>query len=452
MTSQMIEAPERHDVAARPGASARIVLIVPQFPRLSETFIVSKFLGLLATGHDVHVVCAGSEAAEWRRFPELRAAGLRRRVHVTPSTRRVMVALLYPYVLLRCLVSAPAATVRYLWSGWKEFGLDILRRFYIDAELIRLRPDIVHFEFGALAVGRMYLKRLLPCKIVVSFRGYDINFVGLERDDHYQEVWENADALHFLGRDLWRRAQRRGCPDTVRRFLIPPAVDASVFPNATADRTAFDGNMLRVVSVGRLRWEKGYEYALEAVALLKQSGVSCEYRIVGDGPAMEAVAFARHQFGLEDTVQLLGSLPPADARHHLQWAQVYLHAAVSEGFCNAVLEAQAAGLPVVCTDAGGLPENVSNGVTGFVVPRRSPRPLATRLVELAGDRERRLTMGQAARRRALDEFNSQRQISAFLAMYREVLARSNATRIAYEVDGVRPDTSDAIEQLSEVID
>lgn len=452
MTSQMIEALERHDVASRPAASARIVLIVPQFPQLSETFIVSKFLGLLATGHDVHVVCAGSEAAEWRRFPELRAVELRRRVHVTASTQRVMVALLYPYVLLRCLVSAPAATARYLRSGWREFGLDVLRRFYIDAELIRLRPDIVHFEFGALAVGRMYLKRLLSCKIVVSFRGYDINFVGLERDDHYQEVWENADALHFLGCHLWNRARARGCPDTVRRFLIPPAVDATVFANATAERTASDGDALRIVSVGRLRWEKGYEYALKAVALLRQSGVSCEYRIVGDGPAMEAIAFARHQLGLENTVHLLGSLPPAEVRDHLQWAQVYLHAAVSEGFCNAVLEAQAAGLPVVCTDAGGLPENVLDGVTGFVVPRRSSQPVAARLAELAGDRELRSTMGQAARRRALDEFNSKRQMSAFLAMYQEVLAQSDAPRTTYGTEVVGPNAYDATDQLSEVVD
>jgi len=450
--SQTIDARERHNVASRTAASTRIVLVVPQFPRLSETFIVSKFLGLLATGHDVHVVCAASDTAEWKKFPELSAAGLRRRVHVTASTQRIMVALLYPYVLFRCLASAPATTVRYLWSGWKEFGLDVLRRFYIDAELIRLRPDIVHFEFGALAVGRMYLKRLLPCKIVVSFRGYDINFVGLERDGHYQEVWENADALHFLGRHLWNRARARGCPDTVRRFLIPPAVDASVFPNAAGERTTSDGNTFRIVSVGRLRWEKGYEYALEAVALLKQRGVSCEYRIIGDGPAMEAVAFARHQFGLEDTVQLLGSVDPAEVRAHLQWAQVYLHTAVSEGFCNAVLEAQAAGLPVVCTDAGGLPENVCDGVTGFVVPRRSPQPVAARLAELAADHELRLTMGQAARRRALDEFNSHRQISAFLAMYRDLLAQPDAPSIAYGTELVGLNASDATNQLSEAID
>ncbi len=64
--------------------SRRIALVVPAFPRVSETFIVSKFLGLLAEGWDVHVVCERSEDAEWARFPRLtQIPALRNRVHVS---------------------------------------------------------------------------------------------------------------------------------------------------------------------------------------------------------------------------------------------------------------------------------------------------------------------------------------------------------------------------------
>lgn len=423
MISQTIKARERP--AAVPGTTdTRIVLIVPQFPRLSETFIVSKFLGLLTAGHDVHVVCTGSEAAEWRRFPELRAVA-RRRVHVIASTRRVMVALLYPYVLLRCLVSAPAATARYFWSGWREFGLDVLRRFYIDAELIRLRPDIVHFEFGALAVGRMYLKRLLPCKIVVSFRGYDINFVGLEHDHHYQDVWENADALHFLGCDLWRRAQRRGCPEWIPHFLIPPAIDSQFFSpseSLTGGRRERAGQPLQILSVGRMEWKKGYEYALQAIAMLRNQGIDCRYRIIGGGNAIEAVAFARHQLGLDHAVEFIGPVGRSDVRSHMERSDIFLHSAVSEGFCNSVLEAQAMGLPVVCSDADGLSENVVDGITGFVVERRSASALAQSLSVLVQNAVLRRQMGEAGRRRVVEQFGLQDQIRAFGFMYSQIRA------------------------------
>ncbi len=107
-----------------------------------------------------------------------------------------------------------------------------------------------------------------------------------------------------------------------------------------------------------------------AVRKLVDRGVQCEYRIVGEGDFLGAVAFARHQLGLGDRVTFVGSGSRDLVRAEMQKADVLLHAAVSEGFCNAVLEAQAMKLPVVCTDADGLPENVENGVTGIVVARR----------------------------------------------------------------------------------
>src|SRR6185295_12831029 len=120
-----------------------------------------------------------------------------------------------------------------------------------------------------------------------------------------------------------------------------------------------------------------------AIELLVKQQVHCEYRIIGDGEYLEAVRFARHRLQLNGTVHLLGALSSPEIKAHLLWADVFLHTAVSEGFSNAVLEAQAMVLPVVCTDAGGLPENVADGRTGFVVGRRQPEPLAEKLLELA---------------------------------------------------------------------
>ena len=116
----------------------------------------------------------------------------------------------------------------------------------------------------------------------------------------------------------------------------------------------------------------------------------------------EAVAFWRHQLDLEGEVTLLGSVPPDEVARQLDWADVFLHAATSEGFCNAVVEAQAHGVPVVCTDADGLAENVEHDVTGLVVPRRDPAALAEAITRLAADGERRAAMGEAGPARVED--------------------------------------------------
>jgi colanic acid/amylovoran biosynthesis glycosyltransferase len=409
---------------------------VPAFPRLSETFIVSKFLGLFERGWDVHVVCNRSEAKNWKLFPHLAAVrSARRRVHVTwPSEPPWKASLLLPLAVLRCLQSRPLRTLRYLWRGLKRFGVfETVRRLYLDADLVRLSPDILHFEFGALAPNRMYLRELLGCKVIASFRGYDLNYVGLDRPNHYAPVWSQAAGLHFLGEDLWRRARRRGFPEDCFHVLIPPAIDTEFFAPRAGPPAPREGNRpLRILSVGRLEWKKGYEDALLAVRKLLDRGIPLVYRIVGDGDYLGAVGFARYRLGLESCVEFVGAVPRAEVLAEMEKADVFLHSAVSEGFCNAVLEAQAMELPVVCTDADGLPENVADGETGFVVPRRDPSAMAEKLEVLARDPALARRMGQAGRRRVQDRFRLADQLVRWEKFYGDVLAREASNPVASE--------------------
>jgi len=176
-----------------------------------------------------------------------------------------------------------------------------------------------------------------------------------------------------------------------------------------------------VLSVGRLEWKKGYDYAMEAIRLLRDQGLCCEYRIVGDGSYRRAVAFARYQLELQDEVQLLGAQDARGVLAQLEWADVFLQASVSEGFCNAVVEAQAMQIPVVSSDADGLAENVRSEDTGLVVPRRDSAALATALRRLAGDPELRRRLGEAGRARVRARFNIENQLSSFELLYRSVL-------------------------------
>jgi colanic acid/amylovoran biosynthesis glycosyltransferase len=405
----------------------RIALIVPAFPKLSETFIVSKFLGLLAQGWDVFIVCRQSDPQEWSRFPELNhRPEAKRRVHVTwPHRPWWLAGLLTPLALLRCWWCNPGDTLRYLHRGWYQFGWIVLRRFYLDAELIKLKPDLVHFEFGALAVGREYLKELLNIKLIASFRGHDIAFVGLEKyESYYHDTWLKVDAIHFLSKNLWKQCIRRGCPQNKTKVFISPAINSEYFDPGDRIHTLLVGTWdrpLRILSVGRLHWAKGYEYALQSIKHLIIQGITCEYRIVGAGDSLSCLSFVRHNLDIDNIVHFMGALPRREVKAQMKWADLFLHAAVEEGFGNAVIEAQAMSLPVVCADAIGLPENVAHNETGFVVPRRSPEALAEKIMFLAQNPKVRQQMGLAGRQRVLAQFRLRDQVLAFDRFYQQVL-------------------------------
>lgn len=363
----------------------RIVLFVNKFPVLSETFIVKKCVGLLKQGWDVHVVCQNTaDPANWDHFPELTAvADMRQRVH-----------------------EGLASIVE------------------INDRLYALDPDLIHFEFGSFAVGRMYLKEMVNCKVVVHFRGFDINYFGLDQPDCYQEVWDRADALIFVSQDLWRRALRRGCPPEKKHYCLLHGLDVVDFDANGRVHVGQVGNQqrpLRLLSTGRLVWKKGYEFGLQAVRLLQDQGVECDYRIIGAGEHETAVRTACQQLGLQDVVQFLGGVSQQRVKEELLWADLLLHPAVSEGFCLAVLEAQAMQVPVICSDADGLAENVADGVTGFVVPRRDPVAMAEKAALLAQDPQLRQQMGQAGRQRVLTHFQLDAYIEAYQQIYTELL-------------------------------
>ncbi len=372
------------------------------------------------------IVCASSPEKEWAQFPELHHLKKENRIHkIWPLSPRGAAVFLMPAALVRCLLFSPGQTLIYLRRGWKLFGGRIFWQLYQDAEILLLKPDLLHFEFGAPAAQRMYLKELLGCKTAVSFRGYDLNFTQFQDPLYYEPVWRQADGLHLLGEDLWRRAQMRGCPAEKSHTLIPPAIDSVFFkPGTEGNNNAILGstdNPLRILSVGRLDWRKGYEYNLQAVQLLVEQGLHCQYRILGGGEYLEAVAFARHQMELETEIELLGPQPHQEVRRQMQWADVFLHLAVSEGFCNAVLEAQAMQLPVVCSDAGGLPENVTDGESGFVVARRDPWAAAEKLRLLASEPLLRQRLGFAGRVRIIKHFQLENQICSFENFYLQIL-------------------------------
>jgi glycosyltransferase involved in cell wall biosynthesis len=198
-----------------------------------------------------------------------------------------------------------------------------------------------------------------------------------------------------------------------RALVIYPGIDVSDF---LLSRTPHVDVV--VGTACRLEPVKGISCLIEAMAILKNEFPSLRLEIAGDGSLREALTKQAADLGVSEGVSFLGW------RNNLSsllagW-DIFVLPSLDEGFGVAALEAMAAGLPVIASAAGGLPELVCSGETGLLFPPGASTELASRLRDLINDREERLSMGLAGRQRAVQHFSVTQMVYKVFAVYDEL--------------------------------
>ncbi|MEM9608208.1 MAG: glycosyltransferase family 4 protein [Actinomycetota bacterium] len=405
------------------STSPCVALVVDRFP--AETFLAQQVVALRRRGVDLHVLCQIADDLP-AAVALLDGADLDGRIHPWPDRdERLARFVAAGRTLARAARRSPGGLVRALRSELRAGTDGAVGRLLFDARLLAVGADVVHFQFGDLARARTHVARATDVAFSASFRGYDLTYAGLDEPSFYDDLWPALDGAHTLGVDLRSRARDRGAPADLAWTLIPPAVDLGRFD--PGDRTQHDGP-LRVLCLGRLHWKKAHDHAVAAVAAVRGAGVDVELRIAGSGDAEEAVRWAIDDLRMADRATLIGQLDPDEVVEQLRWADVLLHPSLTEGFANAVVEAQAMGVPVVASDAEGLRENVVDGVTGYVVARRDIGALVDRLLLLARDPDLRRRLGDAGRERAETHFSLDAQTDAFVDFFASTTQRRRRRR------------------------
>lgn len=174
-------------------------------------------------------------------------------------------------------------------------------------------------------------------------------------------------------------------------------------------------------TVGRLDPVKDHRGLIEAFHRLA-GRQDTRLLIVGDGPCRPELERRIDELGLRGRVRLLGERD--DVNVILRALDIFTLPSLGEGISNAILEAMAAGLPVVATHVGGNPELVDDGVTGFLVPSRSTNSLAAALQRYLDDPGLIRRHGDAGRMRTLNDFSLSRMFAAYDALYSRVLAKA----------------------------
>jgi colanic acid/amylovoran biosynthesis glycosyltransferase len=391
-------------------STMKIGLVLSSTIGYSETFFTSKIKGLQAQGFRV-VLLTQTIGADFNLCPVVKAPKVYKNV--------VLQVIAMAFVFLK-LVLHLKSVIRYIKLERKEHTKTarLIKKIYLNSHLLSQKLDWLHFGFVTQALESELVAKAIGAKMAVSFRGFDINVYPVKHPHCYDLVWKHVDKVHSISNDLLQKAYGFGLPENVSYSIITPAVDVTKLSNTT--HPASNTKKLQIVTIARLNWIKGLDYALNAMTILKDKGLDFEYHIIGSGTPteIERYTFQLHQNQLQTQVCLHGKLSHEATLLKLSSADIYLQPSIQEGFCNAVLEAQAMGLLCVVTDAGALNENIIHGKTGWIVPKRQPVLLAKKIVEvvhlLDGDKAR---IRQQAMQRVTVDFNSVNQQNAFVKFY-----------------------------------
>jgi colanic acid/amylovoran biosynthesis glycosyltransferase len=196
---------------------------------------------------------------------------------------------------------------------------------------------------------------------------------------------------------------------------VPLGVDAGAFSSAPRE-AGTPGEPIKVLTVGRLVGVKGQAVLLDAAAELTRRGVAVELTLAGDGPERERLERRAATLGLGDRVEFAGSVGADRIADLYAAADVFCTSSFAEGVPTVLMEAMASGLPAVATAIMGIPELVEDGVTGLLVPPGRPDALADALERLALDPDERGRMGEAGRRKVVEERDPRRSAERLLSL------------------------------------
>jgi glycosyltransferase involved in cell wall biosynthesis len=375
---------------------------------------------LVSLGHKVRVVTPGNESMAAReefdgvevvRFP----------INLPPdlSYGKVAQGTVSPLAKLKRLVTM-ATYLRKQYRAavveGREFGADVLHGHWA----IPTGPAIVSAA------------RKLGVPSVITMHGGDV-YVNEEQGYNFANrayvkpilKWtlRKANALTAISEDCRQHALNAGAHDENMEIVMNGADLRRFSPPENAHAKARYGNQM-VFACRQLFPRKGIRFLVEATANLKDEFPELRVVVAGDGIEREELIQQAESLGIRDRVQFLGWVPNAELPEYYRSARFSVIPSLEEGFGIPAAEAMGCEIPVIASDAGGLPEVVEDNVTGFIVPKGDVPALTDKMRVLLSDESLCREMGAAGRLRALRRFDWLNTAEAFVRTYERIGANA----------------------------
>jgi glycosyltransferase involved in cell wall biosynthesis len=297
------------------------------------------------------------------------------------------------------------------------------------------RPHILHThtaKAGALArAAALAAGRARPPIVVHTFHGHVLKgYFGPGRTAFFKQVERSlarySDVLVAVSPEVRDELVEHGVAPmekfTVIRLGIPLA-DRLGDASAGLDYRVLYGipqDAFVVGWVGRMTGVKDTDAVLEILRATRERDIDAVLCMVGDGPDRERLEQVAHDLGIARSTYFVGY--QTDIAGYYRLFDAFVLPSVNEGTPVSAIEALASGTPVVATRVGGVPDVVTDGVDGFLVPPRDTEAAADRLAQLARDPELRARLGETGRANAQARYSVERLVDDVDRLYRELLA------------------------------
>ena len=395
--------------ACRTPSGLRIAYLLSRYPAISHTFLLDEVLGLRACGLHLETASINPPDRNLSNLPPREQEEARRTYYVQGRS-----CLSAAWTLVRILLRQPAVVLRGIRTVCGIRNLTVRSRaywlFYLAEALLLgrwmaahgLKHLHVHFGGPVASVG-LLASAAWQVPFSMTIHGpeelLDVSF------NHLREKVEQASFVicisdfcrsqlcQLVAQEHWRKLQ-----------VIRLGVDPAVFLPAVDPSSTNDDRTLKVVCIGRLVPAKGHRTLLEALLIVRDHA-AMHLTLIGGGPEMERLQDFVQTHGLSNCVTFTQALSHDEALSSLRGADIFTLASFAEGVPVALMEAMALGIPCVSTFVAGIPELIHDGVEGLLVPPGNAQALAEALLILIRDRPRRLSMGEAARRKVVDRYN-----------------------------------------------
>jgi len=254
----------------------------------------------------------------------------------------------------------------------------------IFLKIREIRPDIVHAQSLGIAIPALISKRMLSIPYVVWGQGTDIYLPERFTQMTSRLILQNADATLALTEGMKRKMQEI-CEREVS--VVPNGINLERFSSSSEDKKGSSAKT--IIFVGRLHPVKGIQYLIEAMAIVHQEMPDVKLVIVGDGVERSRLEELAERLNLDGCIQFAGQISQERIPRVMHQADVFALSSLTEGLPVVLLEAMAAGLPIVATNVGGIPDIVEEGVNGYLVNAKNPDEISNRLlILLQGDEMR----------------------------------------------------------------
>lgn len=331
-----------------------------------QPFILNQILSI--TDKNIEILIFGSSIHHnaFKNFKEIK-------LYLTPRNK-IGLILHLTYNISRLIFFYPTriiGIVHYL-KNLSNFGLKkkIIWLIRILPLVVNL-PDILHIQWAKSIKSWIFIKKEFGVKLVLSLRGTHINISPINDKGLaklYQKTFPYVSRFHAVSKSLAEDVLKYG----VKKNKIDIIHTPINFKNIKIQKKSWElKTTIQVISVGRIKWVKGYQIALSAIKKLNESGFNIRYTIIAPEKPGEEILYQIEDLDLQNRVFFKSYNEQGKIYQMMSQSDCLILPSVSEGIANVVYEAISIKLPVISSDCGGMKEIIKNGYNGYLFKNRN---------------------------------------------------------------------------------